>query len=181
MPKLNWKDIDESTDGNYERIEPNGYVCVITAMENVPEKQYVRLGYDIAEGEHQGFYSDDYYADKPWSHSVAMSYKETACGMLKARLTRIQESNAGFDPFAAFDADNWQAFIGKQFGGLIGEEEYQANDGSIKTSLKLRTFKSVADIKSGNFEIPKIKKLKGASNATQTQAQPYSDDDVPFL
>lgn len=181
MPKLNWNDINESNEGSYERIEPNGYVCVITAMEDVPDKQYIRLGYDIAEGEHQGFYSDDFYADKPWAHSVAMSYKETAYGMLKSRLNRIQESNAGFDPFQAFDADNWGAFIGKQFGALLGEEEYEKN-GEIKTSIKLRSFKSVADIKSGNFEIPKLKKLKGSKNAPkQEQVSAYNDDDVPFL
>ena len=150
----------------------------------VIEKLYVKLIYDIAEGEFAGKYSDDYWTgeDKDYGHQLFLSWKNL--GVLKNFMTCLDESNPGFDAKAAFDADQWGLFIGKYLGIVLGEEEYIANDGTVKVRYTMPTIKSVPDIRAGKFKIPALKKLKEAATSTPAGAseQVPTDvyDDIPF-
>lgn len=124
MRSVNWGSVEASSEGGFARIEPGAYAGVITSVEDVPSKEYVRVLFDIADGPHKGYYSDGFYADKPWAHSVIMSYKDSALGMLKGRLETIQACNPGFDPFAAWDAGRLDMFAGRKVGLVFREEEY---------------------------------------------------------
>ena len=124
MRNVNWGSVDAKTEGEFARIEPGAYVGCIGSMEDFPSKEYVQMLFDIIEGPHKGYFSDGFYADKPWAHSLIMSYKDTALGMLKGRLETIAACNAGFDPFAAWDAGRLDMFAGRKVGLVFREEEY---------------------------------------------------------
>lgn len=174
MPKMNWNEINSSDDGAFRRLAPGGYVCKILDAEDVKNREYVRLTFDIAEGPEAGFYSDDFGKSHPGTHQLILSYKPTAAGMLKGRLEKIQASNPGFDPFAAFDADQWGLFAGKLFGAVFGEEEYEVRSGEhageIRTSCRIQSTLTVADVRDGKYTVPELKKLNGgaASKPAQT-------------
>ena len=70
----------------------------------------------------------------------------------------------------------------------LGEEEYLANDGNLKTRLTLPRMKSVQDVHAGKYRVPALKKLEGATSTTASASggqdeQPPADvyDDIPFM
>lgn len=52
MKNINWNSVPDPVE--LPRLTPGGYVCKITVAVDVPEKEYLKLEYDIAEGEAQG-------------------------------------------------------------------------------------------------------------------------------
>lgn len=124
MRNVNWGSVDAKSEGEFARIEPGAYVGCIGSMEDFPSKEYVQMLFDIIEGPHKGYFSDGFYADKPWAHSMILSYKDTALGMLKGRFQTIEACNPGFDPFAAWDAGSLDMFAGRKVGLVFREEEY---------------------------------------------------------
>ena len=186
MKPTNWQNITPQYDGEIRKLPPGGYVCKIVNMINVPEREYVMMVYDIAQGEYAGFYSNDNREiSKQWSHAISLSYKDTANALLKGRMERIEKSNPGFNPFAAWDAERFDMFAGRLFGGVIGEEEYEASDGTIKIGMKLQGIYEVATITSGQFKVPALKPLnkngkKPAGSQTTLDVQYANSVDVPF-
>ena len=202
MPKIDKNEYAaaETVGGEFKRMPAGGYVCAIQAVRTdgkdgygraidyVQEKMYVKLIFDVIEGEYAGYYSDDYWAtpERDYGHQFFLSWKNL--GALKNAITCLDESNPGFDAMAAFEADQWELFIGKKMGLVIGEEEYTANDGSIKTRHTLPRIKSVADIEAGKFRVPALKTLNGGTQTLNgvsfpAAAAPAADnyDDVPFM
>ena len=122
MPKINHEEYNATEalggGGEYKRMPAGGYVCTIQAVRteitdygrkvSLPdERQYVKLIYDIADGEFAGKFSDDYWAgeERDWGHQFFLSWKNL--GALKNAIQCLDESNPGFDAMAAFEADNW--------------------------------------------------------------------------
>lgn len=190
----------EVSSGDYQRMGAGGYIVQVQAVRTqgednyhhpinyVKDKNYVKLIYDVVEGDFAGKFSDDYWQgeDKDYAHCFYLSWKNL--GAFKGAITALDESNPGFDGFAAADAEQWGLFIGKKFGIVVGEEEYRANDGSVKTKLSLPRIKSVQDIRDGKFRVPALKKLDGADTSTSYSTsgqdeQPPADvyDDIPFM
>ena len=200
MPKnfdMNAYNEAEVSTGDYTRMPAGGYVAIIQAVRTEgddygrkvsypDEKMYVKLIYDIDEGDFAGKFSDDYWAgeDKDYGHQIYLSWKNM--GAFKGNINAIEESNPGFDAMAAFTADQYGLFIGKRVGIVLGEEEYRANDGSVKTRFGFPRLKSVQDIHDGKFRVPPLKKLDdGGEQAASTpapvaDASGVYDDDVPF-
>ena len=127
-----WATTEASMDGGFEKLPAGPYIAKIVDMVDNDSKQYVELVFDIAEGEHANFYGDKWGKEHPFAHHIFLSYKDTALGMLKGRLQAIQESNPGFDPFAAWDADRLDMFNGRILGINLQEEEYERNDGPAR-------------------------------------------------
>lgn len=197
MPKIDKGEYESATalTGDYERMPAGGYVCTVQAVRTAgtnssgklvsypEENQYVKLIWDVAEGEFEGRFSDDYWTepDRDYGHQFYMSWKNL--GALKNTIQCLDESNPGFDAMAAFEADKWEMFVGKKMGLVLGEEEYEANDGSVKTRFGFPRIKSVQDIRAGKFKVPPLKKLKGgggeAAPAVSASESVY-DDDIPF-
>ena len=201
MPKINMRDYEEATasTGDYQRMGAGGYVAQIQAVRTdgpasygkgridyVNSKEYVKLIYDIAEGDFAGRFSDDYWSgeDKDYGHQIFLSWKNM--GAFKGNIQALDESNPGFDALAAFQADRWELFIGKKVGIVLGDEEYRANDGTVKTRLGLPRLKSVQDIRAGKFKVPAPKKLKdddqgyNAAPAKADVSESVYDEDIPF-
>lgn len=124
MRPINLNNIAEKAEGEFARIEPGAYPCAITEVEDFPDKEYVRILVDVIAGEYKDYFNSDFYADKPFAHSIIMSYKDSALGMLKGRLHVITDCNPGFDAEAAFGAGKEQMLVGKAVGVVFREEEY---------------------------------------------------------
>lgn len=210
MPKIDFSLYDQveaiEAGSNSDRLPAGGYIAQIQAVrtewENsrgelclAEEKEYVKLIFDIVEGDHKGIFRND--AGDPsrdWKHWACLSWKnvntnEQRMGMFKGTITAFTNSNAGFDAMAAFTADRWDLFVGKQIGLVIGEEEYENREGEIAIKSSLPNFKSVQDIRDGKFKKPQLKKLKAEDKVRPVEPAPVNDyystpttnsDDVPF-
>jgi hypothetical protein len=96
--------------------------------------------------------------------------------MFKHFTNCIEQTNTGY----AWDW-NEKGLVGKFVGLVLGEEEYIGNDGGIKTRLYVKDIKTVEQIKSGDFKIPEIKKVKTEMSIDDTGFIPMpNNDDLPF-
>lgn len=170
MKNINWDDVQEASENS--RLAPGGYICGIVAAEDFPQKEYLRIGFDIAEGDQKNYFRqlrERLDLDSwPFDGSFIRSYKEKARPFFKAFLTSLELSNRGFK----FNNDE-RALTRKLFGAVLGEEEYLSNDGKLKTRLYVYQIRSVKAIRDGDFKVPELKKLK--SQASINNPAPAAD------
>lgn len=187
MRSFNWNSIESSTDGGFTPLPAGPYVARLVEMKDNEAKEYVEAIYDIAEGEHANYYSDDWGKSHPYAHHFFMSYKETALGMLKGRLEAIAASNPGFDPFAAWDAGRLDIFVGRLVGINLQEEEYERNDGDTGTRLNVCQVVNAQDVRDGKVKPRAKKELRGGGTGRagggqvvgNANATPYGGP-IPF-
>lgn len=180
MKNINWNEVEEAQE--YEKVATGGYVCGITAVEDVTEKEYLKLEFDIAEGPLKNYYRGLYEAKNFWGGKFIKSYKEKAQKFFKGFITAIENSNKGFK------FDNDEAKLKRKLVGLVlSEEEYEAKDGTIKTRLYVSDVRSVDKIRSGDFEVKPLKRFSTASGTLTNSTAPgtlsdfeETNDDVPF-
>jgi len=166
MRSFNWNSIQSSSDGGFTPLPAGPYVCKIISATDNAQREYVEVVYDIAEGEHVGYYSDDWGKSHPYAHHFFMSYKESALGMLKGRLEAIAASNPGFDPFAAWDAGRLDIFAGRLVGLNLQEEEYERRDGDTGTRLNVCQVVDAARVRDGSVKPRAKKTLDGGKSST---------------
>lgn len=175
----NWKNVKASDD--FRRPPAGGYICRIILADNVEEKQYLRMEYDIDDGEYAGYWQETAEKFGWWGGDFYRSYKDSALGMFKGFINAVEASNPGY----TWDW-NEKSLEGKRIGIVLGEEEYVKNDGSVADRLKVRSTKSIQDIKDGHFRIPERKTLdngtggKSSGAATPPAGMVKSDADLPF-
>jgi hypothetical protein len=181
MKKYDSYDSAEAFTGEYEKLVPGGYICVILKVA-VEEKNYghlMRIAFDIASGPHEGFYERQFKRRKEnnkeakWPGMYYQTIKEDGLQYFKGFMQTIEQSNPGFK----WDWDE-KKLVGKLFGGVFGEEEYLGNDGNIKTSVKCFYVRTVEQIQTG-VEIPEPKKLKTSAGYIGQEVQ-FTEDDIPF-
>lgn len=191
MRKLNWNNIQASTDGEFEQLPPGGYVVRILDMVDNDSKEYVEVIWDIAEGQYKDRYSDEWGKSHPYAHHLFMSYKDAALGMLKGRLEAIQASNPGFDPFAAWDAGRLDMFRSRLVGINLQEEEYMSREDQLRTRMNVCQVVPADDVRQGKVKVRQKKKLEGqqggapssspmAAPARPVSYAPVNEDEVPF-
>lgn len=183
MRKVNWASVTASSDDGFEKLPAGPYVAVITDATDNEDKQYVEIVYDIAEGEHKGYYSDDWGKSHPYAHRIFMSYRDTALGMLKGRLEAIQASNPGFDAFAAWDAGRLDMLRGRLVGINLQEEEYERTDGDTGVRLNVVQVVDAQRVRDGLVKTRERKTLdakKAHVPTTQAEKAAFNDVDIPF-
>lgn len=148
-----------------------GYVLTITSVEDVPmdsstgKGNYLKIEYDIAEGEFKDYYYGMAKSLGFWGGRLVRSYKPKALGMFKGFVMELEHDNPEFH--WDMDAENDEGkMIGCSFGAVIGEEEYRGNDGSIKTRLNVTKIVSIDDIHNDRFKVPELKKIATAANTS---------------
>jgi len=166
-----WENIKASDDN---RLAPGGYVAKIMSVENVPNKQYLKIELDIAEGDDKGYYADLAQRAGFWGLTLYRSYKPKAAGMFKSFIDHVEQSNDGY-------TWNWDenTLEDMRVGIVLREEEYIGNDGSVKTRLVVSSTKSADDIRNGKFKVPKKKELP-AEEKKKPESFEEIDTDVPF-
>ena len=186
MPKIDLSNIQEST-GSFKRLEPGTYVCKIVDAQlfDDPDKQYIRIEWDVAVGEYA-----DIFKDAPFARNDFVSWKENALGMLKHKLACLTESNKGFDAEAAFYADDMAAFKGKVFGARVRERLYTKSDGTDGSTQEIGEWLRATEALTGTYEVmPPRDRRDARAQATQAAlpietpkpgATDVYDEDIPF-
>lgn len=178
MKNIDWNNVQEAQE--FQRLPAGGYICGIVRVEDVPEKEYLRIEYDIAEGKFKNYYRQQAQRNPDWNWGGVLirSYKEKALPFFKAFLKSVEKSNQGFK----FNNDE-KTLVRKLVGLVLAEEEYQKSNGDIGTRLYVAQVHSVGAIRDGEFKVPELKKFSG-SVAPETNAsyefQTVSDQDLPF-
>lgn len=178
--KDTWDNAKEYSD--FEKLPAGGYVCAIMNVEDFPEKEYLAITYDIAEGDYADYYSDDWGKEHPYAHRFVRSYKEKAMGMMKGFLKAVDESNGtNFGESITTGLDEHR-LVGRLVGLILREEEYESNRGDIRRRLAVHRAVSIDTIRSGNYKVPDLKRLDCNTDTPQTPAgfEPVSVDDMPF-
>lgn len=166
----------------YERLAPGGYVIRITDVkdEDAPDKQYLRIVYDIAEGSEAGRYKNE-DKDNEYRHAFVRSYKETALGMLKAFTEAVDQSNGTKLTESVEKGLDEKLLIGKLVGIVFGYEEYEANDGNVKERIRVASVLPADKIREGEYKVPELKKLAAKASAGIPEGfTALKDDDLPF-
>lgn len=176
----NWQEVAPAGAG--KMLPAGGYVAVINEVEDVESKEYLRFTYDIAEGEHRGFFADEKY---PYKHQFTRSYKDKAAGFMRQFLDCVEASNADF-ALATWDNDP-DGLVGKKVGILVQREDYTNRDGEDRARMNVEGYASAPDIRAGRFKLPEPKdtreKVQGTGAEITTQAEPAAsvyDADIPF-
>lgn len=168
--------------GDFQRLPAGGYVCRILKVKDHGDEQkpYLHFVYDIAEGDYAGYYSDDWGKENEWAHDMRQYYTPAAFGIFKGFLKSVDISNnTHFEDEAATGIDE-NRLIGKFIGLIIGEEEYESNQGEVKTKLRVRGVRPIQTIRDGKFKVPELKKLPLAEIDATIEPTPMDADDLPF-
>lgn len=186
MKKINdWENIKESSD--FKRLEAGAYVCAIKAVEDVPEKEYLKIYFDIVKGDDKGYfqklYDSDTRKEKKWpiAGTLIRSYKESALSMFKGFITAVEKSNKNYK----WDF-NEKSLVKKYIGLIIGDEEYLTQKGAKRVRNYVASVRSLEAIEKGDFTIPALKeldesKLPEVNKAEEKFIDPFADssnDDV---
>lgn len=156
----------EVMEFDFVPIELGGHKGIIMKAEEYTSPQSgktsLKVSVDTAKDDKQPEYFKEQYKndnriDKRWSNSaikfISLGEEENQVKMLKAFITAYENSNN-----CKFDWNkDWEQLKGKKIGLVFGMEEYESQDGSLKTNNKLREFRSIDKV--DNIKIPKVKKL----------------------
>ncbi len=163
--------------GESQQLPKGKYVCKIVQVSTVQSsngnEQFVIL-YDIAEGEHAGFYDKIFKADKEQNPSSAKwrgVFKQNMDGKglswFKGVITAIERSN---DFTFQWDKENNEkTFVGKKFGGIFRRRQYEAENGSRPIVTELYRIRSVAGL--AEAEIPEDELLPETQNRGPVRAR----------
>lgn len=193
MKKIDLKNVQEFTKF---KNPVGGFICEIKTVEDVPEKEYLMIGYDIVEAvnddqkEFVGMY-EKRKRERDFNYpTTVVSYKENSLPFFKGFVTALENSNKGYE----WDNDETK-FVGKRIGFVIGEEEYEGKDRNGAPKVKVRTYvaerHSVQAIKEGDFDVPEFKKLTKApvdrtsnpfaNNGAAPEKNPFDDIETPSV
>ena len=175
MKPINWDAVEENQE--YENVKPGGYVAKIFTAQDKPDKEYIEMCVDIAEGEYTNYYEELAKRKDYWALKLYRSYKDSALGFFKSFYKAVESSNPGYK----WNNDE-RTLMGKYIGIILQEEEYEKNDGTTGTRLKISKTLPVADIRNGNFKVPVKKELpKEAPKVTGNESFMNVSDSVnPF-
>lgn len=183
MKKIDMTNIQEA--GDFTTLPAGAYICVIRNVEDFEDREYLKVTYDIAEGEFKGYYDDirSNHPDWSWSGAYVKSYKEKALPMFKRFCSAVSKSNGNF----VFDGNTVNAdersLIGKKIGIVLGEEEYWSNSGEKRSRLYVSKEFPVDKLAEQKIPNKKLIQDDAADPAALSQfvnVPAGSDDSIPF-
>lgn len=159
-----------------ERLPIGGYVIEIKNVE-YKENDWgdtVVLSFDIAEGEHKGFYMQNYKSqtaeDKKWKGTYRLpvpkddgtEQDEWKMRRFKTVIEAFEDSNKGYHW-------NWDenTLKGKIVGALFNNKEYEFN-GRHGFFTNCHSLINVEKIRKGDFKIPEDTLLNGTATQSAT-------------
>ena len=180
MKRIDMTNVKEA--GDFTRPEAGAYICIITKVEDVSAKEYLKVTYDIAQGEFKGYYSEmrRSHSDWLWAGAYTKSYKPTAQPMFKRFCSAVSKSNGNYVFDAGVVNSDEKTLVGKLIGLVFQEEEYYGNDGTLKTRLIVNKEFPIDQI--DKQKVPKVKEVEGkhdAENAAAADGFANINDDAP--
>lgn len=181
MKSVNLENVQEAGSGM--GLKAGGYVCTIINVEDVPDKEYLYIEFDIAEGPFKDYYKKLQDSHNFWGGTMFRSYKEKALPMLKRFCSAVTKSNPGFIFDAGAQNSDEKTLKGKMIGLVLCEEEYLKNNGDLGTRLKVDYETDVEKIRKGDFKV-KEKKLLPADQRPKAgdfvNVPEGSAEEIPF-
>lgn len=199
----NWDEVRKTADEvvTFANIPAGPQICKIVKVEDLEAKEYLKVFFDIAEGDFKGAFkeSEERFGEWPQQGITYRSYKEAAESFWIAFWVAIEKSNPNYK--ADFVANS---LIGKYFVANFGEEEYLSEDEFdengfplVKVSMKCQEVRSLIALKEDKIKImnkkvlkqnnpqpkeTKESKSKANNNSIPNQQTPVlpDDDDLPF-
>ena len=179
--------------GSFQALPKGAYICKIMKAE-VMGDWGIRVYYDVTEGDHKDFWSNDYRSqtreDKIWRGTFLL-YLPTEDGSPKDENTKrrfrtftdhLEDVNSGYH----FDWDE-QKWKGKMFGGLFRiRQSRDRNDPSkIWDNIEPNAFTSFENIRSGNYTLPDDYLVDAGKGSKAPSVNDFvnttgSDEDLPF-
>lgn len=161
--------------GELKSLPAGAYICKISEVIDVSEKEYLDVYFDIVDGEFKGYFAA---LESNSSHKygrMTRSYKQTALPFFKAFITAIEKSNNGY-------SWNWdeKGLAGKFCVVVFRDEEY-LKDGQVKVMAKADEIRSIQALKENKIVIKPLKKLE-TPVSTEAVAAPVelTDEELPF-
>lgn len=169
LKKPNIWDTTEGIEyGDYEQLELGGHEVVIKAAYEYTGQTgntSLRIEVDIAGNDKQaGFYQKQFdnnmSVDRKWPNGackyISLKEEENCVALFKGFTTAVENSNPGYK--WNFDETT---LVGKKLCGVFGLEEFEKQDGTITTVVKLTQFRSLDKLE--DVQIPKVKLLDGTT------------------
>ncbi len=180
MKNISWESVQEVTER--EDLPAGGYICGITAVQDISEKEYLKLEYDVAEGPYKNYFRSIFDQYGFWPGNFIRSYKPKALGFFKKFYLNVERSNPGY----RWNNDE-NTLKRKLVGLVIGYEEYLNKNGAVRQRPVVTDVVTVSDIRNGNFKVKELKRL-AASAEPPVSVPPVSggfapvedDGDLPF-
>lgn len=183
MKSVNLENVQEAGSGT--GLKAGGYVCKIVNVEDVLDKEYLMVEFDIAEGEFKDYFKKFEEKNNYWSWNAVFyrSYKEKALPMLKRFCSAVTKSNPGYIFDAGAQNSDEKTLKDKMIGLVLYEEEYLKNNGDLGTRLKVDYETEVEKIRKGDFKV-KEKKLLPADQRPKAgdfvNVPEGSAEEIPF-
>lgn len=189
MKKIdNWDSVQEAGNG-FETLPIGGYVCEIIKACEKPNKtgngSHLEIWFDIADGEHKGFFTKDYKAqtseDKFWRGAFYQNIPDETsdkyaiqCQFFKRFTNAVEASNDGY---------HWEwdekTLKGKRIGIVFGEVERESKNGTRYMITRPDSVVSVQAVEDGKYRLPKTKYLPNKPEVSFT-TMTEDDGDLPF-
>lgn len=182
------KDFDKVEEKkNFEPLKAGPYVCKIIQAVDVPDKEYIRVEFDIIHGDSKGYFQAIYDASKAneggkepkWRGMLIRSYKTSALPFFKAFITAVEKSNQGYKW-------NWdeKTLKDKIVAVNFREEEYVNMQGERACIVKPFEFRSIEAFKAGKVEVAPLYTLEKqhipAPESEKTVVSKEVEDQLPF-
>lgn len=176
--------VQNYNDGSFEQLPAGAYCCKICQVKDEPEREYLYIEYDIAEGEHKGYF--ERLSDRAgfWGGRLYLSYKDKAESIFKRALKAINVTNGSyvFNPYGDGKNADEKTLIGKSFWVVLHEEEYSRNDGSTGTRItaSATAFINETQAKEGKFNkrlLEKTSARRPASTSSASDTPDFMDSD----
>lgn len=139
--------------GELKPLTPGFYLLKITDVVDVPEKEYLEIYFDIAQGDFKDYYAAAKASIGKDISKECRSYKSNALPFFKGFIVAVEKSNPGYQ----WDWDE-KKLVNKYVVGVFGEEEY-LKDNEVKVITALQEFRSIPAFKEGKLKVPELKKL----------------------
>ena len=158
------------------------YVCKIRQVNETQTQNgrpQMAILFDVAEGEHKDFYQAQFEAAKRMSGDKAKYkgvHKQIMDGsslpFFKGLMTSIEKSNPGYQ-FPWGQEGNEKTLIGKNFGAVMGREQFETDDHRTAFATKIFQIRSIDGLK--DAKIPEDKLLETTAHSPAPAASPSSD------
>lgn len=172
--------------GEFMQLPAGLYVCEILGAKQEEYNGHDRfvMQFDIADGEHKGFYQKQYNAEKTTNQNakykgVHRQYMDhNSLPFFKGLMTSVERSNQGFH-FPWGTQGNEKTLVGKKFGAVMGREEFLTADGEKRMATKIVQIRSIDGLK--DAKVPEDKLLDDTPAAAPSASQQRTTDEDGFV
>lgn len=179
--------------GEFAQLPAGLYVCEVLGAKQEGNNGNMRLvmQFDIAEGEHKGFYRKQYKLAKQTDRNAKykgmhrQNMNDQGLPFFKGLMTSIEKSNSNFS-FPWGQEGNEKTLIGKKFGAVMGREQFLSSNGKKLFATKIFQIRSLDGLK--DAKIPEDRLLddcQSSSSKTDSEgfanAQDSADEPLPFM